>query len=143
MPLSYFLQMGHLGFLGNILVYVLILLPIFGYLKNDGKGKIRRALISLMSHLGGPLLISLFLVLEVLWVNPQQVVLYASPAIILFGIRFLQFETQAPGLLIAIESNCWIFGLFGYEFIIRRIRFLRPLFGLKVKYNTAEQKINI
>ena len=244
MPLSYYPHMGHLWFLGNILVYVLLLLPIFNYLKNHGNGKIRRALNSLMSHPGGPMLISLFFVLEVLWVNPQQFVLYAQTlhgfyngflafffgfllvysgktfwqtvlkwrwlyaglAIVLFGIRFLQFGIQAPGYLMAIESNCWIFGVFGlgykylnkpsnilrylsraaypvyiihmfvlyacalfilplelpvplkficivaftglacyliYEFIIRRIGFLRLLFGLKGKFTKEEQSISI
>jgi len=30
-----------------------------------------------------------------------------------------------------------------YEIIIRRIGFLRPLFGLKWKFNKAEQQISI
>jgi len=120
--------------------------------------------------------------------------LYTVVALTLYGIRFVLFETQAPEYLMAIESNCWIFGIFGfghqylnkpsetlsylsksvypvyiihmfvlyasalfilplripillkftaivaftglvcyfiYEFIIRRIGFLKPFFGLK------------
>jgi len=232
MPLGYFTHQGHLWFLGNIFVYVLILLPLFYYLKKDGNGKIKRALASLMSHPGGPLLISLFFVLEVLLVKPQLFALYAQTwhgffngflaflfgyllvysgktfwqtvlkwrwlyiglAAVLFGIRYFIYATEAPGYLTAIESNCWIFGVFGlgykylnkpsktlsylsqaaypvyiihmfvlyagamfilpleipvflkfiaitvftgivcfliYEFILRRINFLRPFFGLK------------
>lgn len=120
--------------------------------------------------------------------------LYIGLAVVLFIIRLLVFKTNSPGYLMVIESNCWIFGVFGfgykylnkpstalsylsqaaypvyiihmfalyagamiilpleippamkfivitaftftvcyiiYEFIIRRVGFLRPLFGLK------------
>jgi peptidoglycan/LPS O-acetylase OafA/YrhL len=135
--------------------------------------------------------------------------LYTGLAIILYTIRFLLFETEAPGYLMAMESNCWIFGVFGfgykyfnkpskilsylsqaaypvyiihmfvlyagatlilplkipaltqfvaitaftvvgcfliYEFIIRRNRLLKPLFGLKVTFlrkssNVANKKL--
>ena len=126
--------------------------------------------------------------------------LYAALAIVLYTIRFVVFDLKSPGYLMAIESNCWIFALFGfgykylnrpsaalsylsqaaypvyiihmfvlyaaalfmlplkisamlkftgivvvtglvcyliYEFIIRRVGFLRPLFGLKSKFNKA------
>ncbi len=132
--------------------------------------------------------------------------LYIGIAGILYAIRLFVFETITPGYLMAIESNCWIFGVFGfsykylnkpsnilsylsqaaypvyiihmfvlylgamfilplqipimlkfigivaftglvcyliYEFIIRRVNFLRPLFGLKWKFNKAEQQISI
>lgn len=239
MPLGYFPHQGHLWFLGNIFVYVLILLPLFYYLKNHENGKIKRALASLMSHPWGPLLISLFFVLEVVWVKPQMFALYAQTwhgffngflaflfgylvvysgktfwqtvlkwrwlyiglAAVLFGIRYFTYATEAPGYLTAIESNCWIFGVFGlgykylnkpskilnylsqaaypvyiihmfvlyagalfilpleipillkfigiiaftgvvcyiiYEFVLRKIGFLRPLFGLKWEH----KKIN-
>jgi membrane-bound acyltransferase YfiQ involved in biofilm formation len=115
-------------------------------------------------------------------------------AVALFLIRYLEFQLQAPNYLKSIESNLWIFSLFGfgyrylnhpsstlsylsqsaypiyiihmiilyagsflvvplsiptsvklillilttfagcfamYELVIRRVRFLRPLFGLK------------
>ena len=78
MPLGYFPHQGHLWFLGNIFVYVLILLPFFYYLKKDGNGKIKRMLSYLMGHPGGPLLISLFFVLEVVLVKPQMFALYAQ-----------------------------------------------------------------
>lgn len=240
MPLGYFPHQGHLWFLGNIFVYVLILLPFFYYLKKDGNGKIKRMLSYLMGHPGGPLLISLFFVLEVVLVKPQMFALYAQTwhgffngflaflfgflfvysgktfwqtvlkwrwlyiglAAVLFGIRYFIYATEAPGYLTAIESNCWIFGVFGlgykylnkpskilsylsqaaypvyiihmfvlytgallilpleipillkfiaivaftvvgcfliYEFVLRRIGFLRPLFGLKWAYKKIEK----
>jgi hypothetical protein len=127
--------------------------------------------------------------------------LYIGLAVVLFIIRLLVFKTNSPGYLMVIESNCWIFGVFGfgyqylnkpstslsylsqaaypvyiihmfalyagamiilpleippvmkfivitaftfticytiYEFIIRRIGFLRPLFGLKWKFNKLD-----
>ncbi len=133
--------------------------------------------------------------------------LYAFLAAVLYTIRLLVFETNPLGYLMAIESNCWIFAVFGfgyqylnkpgemlsylsqaaypvyiihmfvlyagamiilplevptfmkfilittftfllcfliYEFIIRRIGFLRPLFGLKWNIRqTIQQKIII
>ena len=234
-PLSYFPHQGHLWFLANIFVYVLLLMPVFYFLKKHENGKIQKVLSSIMSHPGGPLLVSLFFVIEVVLVKPQLFALYAQTwhgflngflafffgflfvysgkdfwqtvlkwrwlytglAIILYAIRYLLFETEAPGYLMAMESNCWIFGVFGfgykyfnkpskilsylsqaaypvyiihmfvlyagatlilplkipaliqfvaitaftvvgcfliYEFIIRRIRLLKPLFGLKVTF---------
>tara|TARA_B100000809_G_scaffold266187_1_gene327743 strand:- start:3476 stop:4582 length:1107 start_codon:yes stop_codon:yes gene_type:complete len=241
MPLSYFPHQGHLWFLGNIFVYVLLLLPLFYYLKKDKRGTIKRVLSSMMSHPGAPLLISLFFVIEILLVKPQQFALYAQTwhgffngflaflfgfllmysgktfwkvvmkwrwlyailGMVLFGIRSIPLGTEFPGYLIAIESNCWIFGVFGfgykylnkpsktlsylsqaaypvyiihmfvlyagalfilplnmspifqfiaitsftivlcyilYEFVIRRFDFLKPLFGLKWKFNNSENK---
>jgi len=154
MPLDYYPHQGHLWFLGNIFVYVLLLMPLFYYLKKHEDGKLRRALSSLMNHPGGPLLISLFFIIEVLLVKPQQFALYAQTwhgffngflafffgfllvysgktfwqtvlkwrwlylglAIILYAIRLGLFATQAPEYLIAIESNCWIFGVFGFGY---------------------------
>jgi hypothetical protein len=241
MPLGYYPHQGHLWFLGNILVYVLLLLPLCYYLKTNENGKIHRAISAMMSHFSGPLLISLFFVLEVVLVKPQIFSLYAQTwhgffngllafffgflfvysgktfwdtvfkwrwlyiglATILYAVRFEVFGTEAPGALMAIESNCWIFGVFGlgykylnrpsktltylsqaaypiyiihmfalyagalfilpleipvllkfvgiiaftglscyllYEFVIRRIGLLRPLFGLKLKLNSVEKK---
>ena len=128
--------------------------------------------------------------------------LYLGLAIVLYIIRLVVLEIKAPGYLMAIESNLWILGVFGfgykylnrpsitlsylsqaaypvyiihmfvlyagaaiilplqipvllkfiaivvftgvvcyliYEFIIRRIGFLRPLFGLRWKFNRVEK----
>ena len=239
MPLGYFPHQGHLWFLGNIFVYVLLLLPFFYYLKKHENGKIKRALLALTSHPIGPLLVSLFFVLEVLLVKPPLFALYAQTwhgffngflafffgflfvysgktfwqtvlkwrwlyiglAAVLFGIRYFNYATEAPDYLTAIESNSWIFGVFGlgykylnkpsntlnylsqaaypvyiihmfvlytgalfilplkipillkfivivvftglgcyliYEVVLRRIGFLRPLFGLKWTHKKIE-----
>lgn len=127
---------------------------------------------------------------------------YLGMAIMLYTTRLVIFATESPLYLTVIESNCWIFSIFGffyqylnkpsrllsylskaaypvyiihmfvlylaaklilpfqfpaiiafiiitlitfigcyliYEFIIRRITILRPLFGLKWKVNTKEK----
>lgn len=154
LPLGYYPSQGHLWFLGNIFIYVLLLLPLFFYLKKHQDGLIKSVLSSIMSHPGGPLLISLFFVIEVLLVEPQLFALYAQTwhgffngflafffgfllvytgktfwqtvmkwrwlyfglAVILYGIRFGQFATEAPAYLTAIESNCWILAVFGFGY---------------------------
>jgi hypothetical protein len=239
LPLSYFPHMGHLWFLGNIFVYVLLLSPLFYYLLKNNEGKFRRGLSVFMKNPLGPLAISIFFILEVLIVKPQIFSLYAQTwhgfflgllafffgflfvysgkefwqtvskwkwlyiglAAVLFTIRLLVFETNSPSYLMVIESNCWIFGMFGigysylnkpsaalsylsqaaypiyiihmfvlygaalfilpmalppflkfvlitvftfifcyaiYEFVIRRLVFVRPLFGLKWKVVTPK-----
>ena len=241
MPLSYYPHMGHLWFLGNIFVYVLLLLPLFFYLKKKEEGRFRKGLSMLMKHPIGPLSIIVFFVLEAVIVKPQLFEMYAQTwhgfvlgflafffgflfvysgkvfwqtvlkwrwlyigiATCLYAIRLFAVEITIPGSLMAIESNCWIFGVFGisykylnrpsallsylsqaaypvyiihmfvlylgamiilpleihpmlkfiiltaftiivcyliYEFIIRRIGFLRPLFGLKWSFKKVHKQ---
>lgn len=242
LPLGYYPHAGHLWFLGNIFIYVLLLAPLFLLLIKKEEGRFRKVLAGLMKNPLGPLLISVFFVLEAIVVKPQlfqvyaetwhgffigllafffgflavysgkafwQTVskwkwLYLGAAAILFTIRLLVFNTTSPGYLMAIESNCWIFGVFGlgyqylnkpgaaltylsqaaypvyiihmfalyagaliilplqilpmaqfilitvftftmcfliYEFMIRRIEILKPLFGLKWKFNKVGQRL--
>jgi len=230
MSLNYHPNAGHLWFLGNIFVYVLILIPFFFLLKKIEKFKKRVTVF--LAHPLGLVFVSLFFVMEVLTVQPTLFELYAQTwhgfflgllafffgflmvycgepfwkttlkwrwlyfglAVILFGLRVSTFEMKPPRYLIAFESNCWIFAVFGfgynllnhpgkllsylsqaaypiyiihmfvlytgaslilplgipiflkfltvtffticsslliYEFFIRRIRYIRPLFGLK------------
>ncbi len=237
MTLSYYPHMGHLWFLGNIFVYVLLLLPLFFYLKKKEEGRFRKGLSAFMNNPIAPLLLTVFFVVEVILVKPQLFELYAQTwhgffvgflafffgfllvysgktfwqtvrkwkwlyvglAAVLYTIRLGVFDIQLPGFFVAIESNCWIFAVFGfgytylnktspllsylsqaaypvyiihmfvlylgaklilplgippmmqfigitmftavgcyviYELIIKRIGFLRPLFGLKWKFNT-------
>lgn len=231
LPLHYFPHLGHLWFLGNILLYILFLFPLFLYLKRIKGGKFQQNLSRIMKHPFGPLSISIFFMIEVILVKPQIFELYANTwhgfflgflaflfgfiilysgkafwqtvvkwkwlyliiATILYAVRLMEIET-IPKYLMALESNCWIFGGFGlgykylnkpstilnyltqatypiyiihmialylgaililpltihpilklilivlftgcfcfigYEFIIKRVRLLRPLFGLK------------
>lgn len=243
LPSGYYVHPAHLWFLGNIFAYVLILLPLFYYLKKIEEGRFRNGLSSFMSNPIGPLSLSVFFVLETILVKPLVYEMYSHTwhgffigllafffgfllvysgktfwqtalkwrwlylglAAALYIIRLMVFELRSPGYFMAIESNCWIFAVFGfgykylnkpgailsylsqaaypiyiihmfalyagamiilpleipvilkfisivvftgtvcyliYEFMIRRIGLLRPLFGLKWKFNkTGEAKI--
>ncbi len=243
LPLGYYAHPAHLWFLGNIFAYVLILLPLFYFLKKIEEGRFKKGLSYLMSNPIGPLSLSVFFILETILVKPQVFEMYAQTwhgfflgllafffgfllvysgktfwqtvlrwrwlylglAAALYIVRLMVFELKSPAYLIAIESNCWIFAVFGfgnkylnkpgaalsylsqaaypvyiihmfvlyagamiilpleipviakfisiimftgtvcyliYEFMIRRIGFLRPLFGLKWNFNkTGEAKI--
>lgn len=243
LPLGYYAHPAHLWFLGNIFVYVLVLLPLFYYLKNlEESSRFIKGLSYLMSNPAGPLSLSAFFILETIMVKPQIFELYAltwhgfflgllafffgflfvysgktflqtvlkwrwlymGMAIGLYIIRLMVFELKSPGYLTAIESNCWIFAVFGfgykylnqpgatlsylsqaaypvyiihmlvlyagallilpldipvfvkfisiivftgtvcfliYEFLIRRISFLRPLFGLKWNFKKTGEVI--
>lgn len=231
-PLSYFPNPGHLWFLGNIFVYVLVLSPFFFYLKKNEQSKTGKAIKRLFQSPLGFLLITLSFIAEVLLVKPDTYEMYAMTwhgfflgllaflfgfccvysgkefwslilkgrwvllviSIALYAVRLLVFELAAPHYLLAIESCFWVFAVFGfgykhlnkpsnalsylsqaaypiyiihmfflyigsalffpmnipvgmqfllvviftavgcfalYEFVIRRVRFLRPLFGLR------------
>jgi len=238
LPLGYYPHPGHLWFLGNIFAYVLLLSPLFFYLKKQQESRFTKALSAFMGNPLGPLSLSVFFVIEAVILRPQAFEMYALTwhgfflgllafffgflfvysgkkfwqtvlmwrwlylglAIVLYTIRLLVFEMKAPGYLMAIESNLWILGVLGfgykylnrpsttlsylsqaaypvyiihmfvlyagaavilpleipvllkflaivaftglgcyliYEFIIRRIGFLRPLFGLKWQFKRA------
>ncbi len=167
MPLSYYPHAGHLWFLGNIFIYVVLLSPLFFYLKKKGEGRFKKRLSRLLGNPLGPLSLSLFFVAEVLLVRPQVFAMYAETwhgffvgllaflfgflfvhsgqdfwqtvrkwkwaylglAAGLYTLRLLAFNTQGPGPLMALESNCWIVGLFGlgYQFLNRPSASLRYL----------------
>ncbi|ASV30720.1 acyltransferase family protein [Maribacter cobaltidurans] len=151
LPIGYFPHAGHLWFLGNIFAYVVVLMPLFFYLKQNENGRLQNGLSHLMGSFAGPLLISIFFIIETVVVKPQPFAMYAQTwhgfflgllaflfgflfvysgktfwqtvlkwrwlyiglAAVLFGIRYFIYATEAPGYLMAIESNCWIFGVFG------------------------------
>ena len=223
---------GHLWFLANIFIYVLLLSPLFFYLRKHENGRVSRWLNKVYGNPLGLVLIVGSFILEAVIIKPETYEMYAitlhgfllgllafffgftcihsgntfwqtilkwrglllSVAVILFSVRFIVFELNAPNYLMAIESNAWIFAVFGlsykylnhpsktlrylsqgaypiyiihmiflylgsflilpldiptalkfiliilftsagcftlYDLIIRRIRFIRPLFGLR------------
>ncbi|WP_456457686.1 acyltransferase family protein [Reichenbachiella sp.] len=230
---NYVFNPAHLWFLGNIFIYVLVLSPLFFYLKKNSEGSIHLFLKKVLGHPAGLLLVMVPFVLEAVIVQPPNFELYAMTmhgfwlglvaflvgfccvysgatfwntvtnsrwvllllAIGLYAVRLVLFELKSPDYLMAIESNFWIFTVFGfghkylnkpsqaltylsqaaypiyiihmvflylgsvllftidlsatikfwglvlftniacyltYEFVIRRVKILRPLFGLKV-----------
>jgi peptidoglycan/LPS O-acetylase OafA/YrhL len=157
--LSYSLHPGHLWFLANIFAYVLILLPVFAYLKRHPEGRVGQGLRRLF---GSPLafvVIPIPFILETMLVNPDSFEMYAYTwhgfwlgliafgfgylmvytgdafwrqlkrgkwillilAVSLFIFRLTYYDLQAPNALKAIESNAWIFALFGlgYQYLNR------------------------
>ena len=88
--LTYFAHPGHLWFLGNLVIYISILFPLFFYLLRKREGFFRKTLVKVMSNPLGPVAISLFFVLEVVIVKPQIFSLYAQ-TLHGYAIGFLAF----------------------------------------------------
>lgn len=223
---------GHLWFLGNIFIYVIILCPVLYYLKKNELGAIVTRLKKLAANPVCLLLVTAAFLVEALLVDPMPYELYAMTwhgfflgliaflfgfcfvlaadacwnmllkwrwlfvivAVLLYTWRLLQPQMSVSNILLVIESNAWIFSVFAfghkylnrpgktlrylseaaypvyiihmiflylasllifplhidvhlkfllvllstgiacfmcYEFIIRRVSFIRPLFGLK------------
>lgn len=152
LPLEYYPHVGHLWFLGNIFAYIVLLSPLFIYLKKKEESTFAKGLQKFMGNPLGLLSITLLFVLEVQLVKPglferyaetwhgfflglvafsvgfllmysgknswQTLLkwrwLYLAIAVILFVLRITYFVTNAPGYLVAIESNVWIFAIFGF-----------------------------
>ena len=152
--MNYTLHPSHLWFLLNIFVYVILLSPLFFYLKRNEKGRINKWLKSLFRNPLGLLIIVVSFVIESILVRPETYETYAMTlhgfllgllaflfgfcfvlsgtafwetvlkwrwfflfiALFLFLIRFIIFQLKAPNYLIAIESNMWIFTVFGFAY---------------------------
>lgn len=154
LPLGYAAHAGHLWFLGNIFLYVLILIPLFFYLKKTAGSRFQAGLEKFMSNPIGPISISALFVLETILVKPQVFEMYAMTwhgfflgllafffgflfvysgktfwqtmlkwrwfylalALSFYLIRWTVYDLMAPGYLMAIESNFWIFSIFGFGY---------------------------
>lgn len=68
---------AHLWFLGNIFIYVMVLAPLFYYLKNNKDSFIAKKLINAFSHPVGLIVIMLFFILESMVLAPEPYELYA------------------------------------------------------------------
>jgi len=151
---SYIPNPGHLWFLGNIFAYVVILSPVFFYLKKNEDSRINQWLKKIFaSPLGFLLIISAFIA-ETALVKPAVYEMYAmtwhgfylgllafffgfcwlfsgnafwqmllkyrwvllSGALILYSIRVMEFSLKAPDYMMAIESNFWIYTVFGFAY---------------------------
>ncbi len=232
LEISYNASPAHLWFLGNIFAYVVILLPVFLYLKTNEENRVMVWVKKVLGNPLGLLLIIATFIFEAILVNPITYTMYVmtwhgfflglaafffgfcfvlsgssfwnmilkwrwlflSLAIVLYSYRL--YEINVPNFQLSIESNLWIFSVFAfgykylnhssktlnylsqaaypiyiihmmflflasfiifplsipvqlkflivllftfigsftfYEFIIRRINFMRPLFGVKIK----------
>lgn len=68
---------GHLWFLGNLFIYVLILSPLFFFLKRNENGKVGIGVRKILSHPSGLLIVVVAFIAEVVLVNPRPYELYA------------------------------------------------------------------
>lgn len=240
--IAYILNPTHLWFLGNIFIYVLLLSPLFFYLKANQNGVAQKWISRLFSNPFGLLLITVPFMTEAVLVNPEAFELYAMTfhgfwlgllaflmgfccvysgeafwktvlkwrwlffviGFSLYLFRLMIFDLKGPNFLMAFESNMWIFTVFGfgykylnrpskalnylsqaaypiyiihmvflylgslwffplelapalkfiltslftalgcfltYEFVIRRVNVIRPLFGLKVMEHKIEKPL--
>jgi glucan biosynthesis protein C len=150
--LKYILSPGHLWFLGNIFIYVLVLSPLFFYLKKNENGKLGRWIRKVFGRLPGMLIVAGCFVLESLLVKSETFATFAlnlhgfvlgflsflfgflivysgkdfwrrvarwkwvllALAILMFAIRLKVFHLEAPRYYSAIESCVWIFAVFGF-----------------------------
>ncbi|WP_339793430.1 acyltransferase family protein [uncultured Imperialibacter sp.] len=157
MTAGYEYNPGHLWFLGNIYTYVLVLCPIFFYLKHYEEGKLAKGVKWLCGNPLGLLVTLVVFAAEAWLVNPGIYSLYATTwhgfylgllafffgfcfvlsgqpfldmilkwrwafvvvATALFVIRMVVFNQAAPNSLQSIESNFWIFSVFafGYKYL--------------------------
>lgn len=165
--LAYVYDPGHLWFLGNIFVYVVILLPVFFYLKKNEEGRMVGWIKKLLSNPLGLLFVITAFIAEVLLVHPDLYELYAmtwhgfflgllafffgflfvltgssfwnmilkwrwlflAAAASLYIYRLLQFQMRVPNVRLVIESNFWIFSVFafGHKYLNRPGKALRYL----------------
>jgi len=150
--IDYKIHPVHLWFLANIFIYVLLLSPLFFYLKRNYNGRFHMGLQKLFSRPWGLLVVVFAFVLETILVKPQTYETYAmtlhgfvlgmlaflfgflfiysgeafwntvrkwrwltlSIAVLLFLFRYIEFQLLAPRYLLAIESNMWIYTAFGF-----------------------------
>jgi glucan biosynthesis protein C len=99
--LRYAPHAGHLWFLGNILVYVLLWSPLFFYLKRNAGGKLGRGIRRLFSHPLGMLFIVACFMAEALVVKPESYEMYAMTLHgLLLGLLAFLF-----GFLVVFSGN--------------------------------------
>lgn len=95
--ITYSIHPVHLWFLANIFAYVVLLSPIFFYLKRNENGRIHRGMKKLFSTPWGLLLVVAAFVLEAMLVKPQ---VYETYAMTLHGFLI--------GLLAFLFGFCFI-----------------------------------
>jgi len=152
MEAVYWPNPGHLWFLVNIYLYVLLLLPLLFYLRNRPQHVIFRFLLRAFRHPVGLYVLTLPLIAEAVLLQPEYFSLYVGTlhgfllglicflvgflfvslkqvfwraaeeirhvalvlAFVLYLVRLLVFELEGPSGLIAFESMNWMFAILGY-----------------------------
>nr|WP_321410574.1 acyltransferase [uncultured Carboxylicivirga sp.] len=124
-PLTYEWGRGHLWFLGNIFIYVLVLLPVFYYFKKRAH-KLQETISILLSHPLSAFLVTFLFALEVILVNPDSFELYALTThgfvigFISFMMGFL-FIYSGERFWITIRSRRWVYFSFALSLYLIRV----------------------
>lgn len=153
LPPEYKIEMGHLWFLANIFVYVLLLMPVMYYLKNRPNNFIFRGLAKMLNWPVLIILVAVPLIIEAWLVNPEMYTTYAMPqhgfplglicfatgfllislkdvfwnaverarwfnlliGFSLYLVRFMVFQFQGmPNWMSALETWAWMLAIFGF-----------------------------
>lgn len=104
---------GHLWFLGNIFVYVIVLSPVFFYLKRNEDVKIAKAIKRIFSNPLGLLLVISAFIAEVVLVDPRPYELYV-----------MTWHGFFLGLLAFFFGFCFVFSGNGFWNMILKWRWL-------------------
>lgn len=163
MPLDYFPHQGHLWFLLNIFIYVILLIFITQLIKKKISGKLKNVWILLMKNPFGPIAVSVFFVIEALIVNPQLYALYANTwhgfflGLLAFFLGFI-FVSSGKTFWTTVQKWWWLylslaFTLFcvryhyfstegpGYLTAVESNCWIVAIFGLGYKYMNRPSKI--
>ena len=119
---------GHLWFLGNIFVYVIVCMPLFFYLKRNENGKWVKGIQTLFSSPVVLLLITGVFILEALIVKPYPYEMYATT-----------WHGFFLGLIAFICGFCFVLSGDGFWNMILKLRWLVVsfaivLFGIRLAY---------
>jgi len=117
--LKYAPNMGHLWFLANIFVYVLVLSPVFFHLKKNKSGRAKRWIKTLFSKPPGLLFVAACFALEAILVNPESYSLYA-----------LTIHGFMIGLLAFFFGYCFIISGEGFWQLLGKWRYLLLVLAL-------------
>jgi glucans biosynthesis protein C len=117
---------GHLWFLGNIFAYVLVLCPLFFYLKGNEHGKAVTTIKNILGNPLGLLVVIAAFIAEVLIVNPNPYELYAMTwhgfflglLAFFFGFCFVLSGDRFWNMLLKWR---WMFLLFAVSLYIYRV----------------------
>ena len=152
---AYWPSMGHLWFLGNIMVYVILCLPVFHYFQKSPENALINLLKRLLKSPLGLAIIAAPFIVEALVISPEYFSMYAGTlhgffigllafffgfcfvsigntffklankhkfwlfliALMLYFVRLFVFGFEdVPVWLISIESMLWLYAVFGYAY---------------------------
>lgn len=134
---------GHLWFLGNLFVYVIVFAPIFFYLKRQEHGQLMRWMKKIFSSPLGILLMMGVFIAEVLLIDPMPFEMYAMTwhgfvlglLAFFFGFCFVSCGVTFWPMILKWR---WLFLAFAITFFIIRITYFQssaPTYMLSIESN--------